>query len=179
MGRLKQTLPPSVGGSRGVEAILDSCQQELDVLEQQARAASHRLAAATADEKGVALWEKELGLAVREDLSLEARRNIIRIALEQMETCTPQRLLALVGRMLEGECTLEEQFGNYRLLLSARVSRFLVPSLHQVEQALRMAIPAHLDFQLTATGWGEGELTAGRALVSGMKLEIRTEEEIT
>ena len=85
MAELKKTLPPSVGESQGIGAILDSCDMELDQLEQAARTASQRLAASTADEVGCALWERELGLDVREDLPLEARRTLIRIALEQMD----------------------------------------------------------------------------------------------
>ena len=70
MAELKKTLPPSVGESQGIGAILDSCDMELDQLEQAARTASQRLAASTADEVGCALWERELGLDVREDLPL-------------------------------------------------------------------------------------------------------------
>ena len=40
MAELKKTLPPSVGESQGIGAILDSCDMELDQLEQAARTAS-------------------------------------------------------------------------------------------------------------------------------------------
>ena len=106
MADIKKTLPQSVGESRGIGEILDSCGTELDLLEQEARAACLRLAAATADSKGCALWERELGLEVREDLPLSARRVLIQVALEQMDTCTPEKLRA---------------FNDYRMLAYAVV----------------------------------------------------------
>ena len=39
MADIKKTLPQSVGESRGIGEILDSCGTELDLLEQEARAA--------------------------------------------------------------------------------------------------------------------------------------------
>ncbi len=179
MADLKKTLPPSVGKSAGIGDLLDSCDLELDRLEQEARTASERLAAGTADEAGCALWEQELGLDVREDLPLEARRTLIRIALEQMDILTPKKLRELLARMLEGEVTMEERFADYKVALAVHVSRFLVPSMRQAEQALRRALPAHLDCELAAKAEMETDKQSRRALFSGMKLEIYTEEEIT
>ena len=56
MADVKKTLPPSVGQSRGIGQILDSCDKELDRLEDAARTACQRLAAGTAYEAGCALW---------------------------------------------------------------------------------------------------------------------------
>jgi len=179
MADLKKTLPPSVGDSWGIGTILDSCNEELDRLEQQARAVSLRLAAGTADEEGCKLWEQELGLDVREDLPLEARRTLIRVALEQMDIFTPEKLVELLGRMLEGNVRLNERVDAYTVELAVQVSRFLVPSLRQVEQVLRRALPAHLAYSLSAQADMETGDQSRRALFSGMKLEIYTEEETT
>ena len=160
MADIKKTLPQSGGESRGIGEILDSCGTELDLLEQEARAACLRLAAATADSKGCALWERELGLEVREDLPLSARRVLIQVALEQMDTCTPEKLRAFVLRMLEGQ-----------------VEKFLVPSLRYVEKALRRATPAHLDCVLSARADLNTDTRPRRALLQGIKLEIYTKEE--
>lgn len=179
MADLKKTLPPSVGNCTGIGGILDSCDRELDKLEQEARTASERLAASTADAAGCTLWERELGLTVREDLPLEARRTLIRIALEQMEILTPQKLQQLLERLLEGNITVTEQFSQYTVALAVQVRRFLVPSIRQVEQALRRALPAHLDYTLTVKADLETGEQSDRVLFSGMKLEIYTEEETT
>ena len=173
MADIKKTLPDSVGSSRGVGAILESCDSELDRLEEEARAACFRLAAATADAKGCAMWERELGLDIREDLPLSARRVLIQVALEQMDTCTPDKLRALVLRMLEGEVTVSEDFACYTVYLAASVEKFLVPSLRSVHRAS----PAHLDCVLSASTEVATDPTPRRALVQGMKLEIFTKEE--
>ena len=177
MADIKKTLPDSGGSSRGVGAILESCDSELDRLEEEARAACFRLAAATADAKGCAMWERELGLDIREDLPLSARRVLIQVALEQMDTCTPDKLRALVLRMLEGEVTVSEDFARYTVYMAASVEKFLVPSLRSVHRALRRATPAHLDCVLSASTEVATDPTPRRALVQGMKLEIFTKEE--
>lgn len=179
MADIKKTLPPSVGESRGVGAILDSCDAQLDILEEEARAACLRLAAGTADAAGCALWEKELGLDIREDLPLSGRRVLIQVALEQMDTCTPEKLRAFVLRMLEGQVTLTEDFARYRVEIAARVERFLVPSLRSVHRALRRAAPAHLDCVLKAEAQAESVPEPRRGLIQGMKLEIYTKEDET
>ena len=43
MADVKKTLPPSVGQSQGIGQILDSCDKELDRLEDAARTACQRL----------------------------------------------------------------------------------------------------------------------------------------
>ncbi|MDD5908385.1 MAG: DUF2313 domain-containing protein [Clostridia bacterium] len=177
MADIKKTLPQSVGESRGIGEILDSCGTELELLEQEARAACLRLAAATADSKGCALWERELGLEVREDLPLSARRVLIQVALEQMDTCTPEKLRAFVLRMLEGQVELREDFEGYTVYLAAQVEKFLVPSLRYVEKALRRATPAHLDCVLSARADLNTDTRPRRALLQGIKLEIYTKEE--
>ena len=179
MAQLKKTLPPSVGAAWGIGSILDSCGSQLETLEQESRAACRRLAVGTADEKGCALWEWELGLDNREDLPLEARRTLIRIALDGRDTCTPQRLKALLGRMLEGEVGLSEQFADYRLELTARAEHFAVPSLRQVERTLRAAVPAHLAVGLQVSAEAATQSGTYRVLLPGLKLEITTEEELT
>ncbi len=179
MAELKKTLPPSVAEARGIGNILDSCDSELDRLEQEARAACLRLAAGSTDAAGCALWERELGLSVREDLPPEVRKHLIRIALEGRETCTPERLKGLLGRMLEGEIALTERFSAYRVELTAQVEKFLVASLRQVESVLRQATPAHLEVHLSAEAQRVTDPVSRRGLTAGMKLEITTEEEIT
>ena len=116
---------------------------------------------------------------MREDLPLEARRTLIRIALEQMDILTPQKLREMMERLLEGEITVEERFSDYKVELAAQVSRFLVPSMRQAVQALRRALPAHLDYSLAARADVETDKQPQRALFSGLKLEIYTEEETT
>lgn len=177
MNNLQKTLPPSTARSRGIETILQTCGQALEQVESEARAACVRLTAGLADQAGAALWERELGLEIREDLPLEARRALILAALEQMETCTPRRLLALLARLIEGEGSLREDFPAYHLYLTVQAARFLVPSLRLVERVLRQTIPAHLGASLAVKADLETEPRAQRGLFQGIHLEIDTVEE--
>lgn len=179
MADLKKTLPPSTAQARGISAVLDSCDGELEQLERETRAACRRLAAGTADGAGCTLWERELGLPVREDLSPDVRRALIAIALEGRETCTPERLKRHLSRMLEGQVTLTESFADYRLSVTAQVERFAVASLKQVEAVLRQAVPAHLAITLTAEAQAVTQLALERRTAAGLYMEISTEEELT
>ena len=98
MADLKKTLPPSTAQARGISAVLDSCDGELEQLERETRAACRRLAAGTADGAGCTLWERELGLPVREDLSPDVRRALIAIALEAPQN-TISSLAGKVGSL--------------------------------------------------------------------------------
>lgn len=179
MTSLKKTLPPSTAEAQGIGSILDSCGSELEELEQEARAACMRLAAGTADEAGCALWERELGLESRADLPLEARRVLIRIALDGRNTCTPQRMRELLRRMLGGEATLTERFSEYRLELTAQAGHFSVPSLLQVKRTLRAAVPAHLAVDLQVAAEVPTRDACRRVQLPGLMLDITTEEELT
>lgn len=179
MADILQTLPPFVGKTDGVGDILRAVNGELERLEQEARAASLRLSAGTADETGAALWENELGLGHPEQLSPAARRVLIRLALEQMETCTPARLKALLGQMLEGEVTLKESFSDYDLRLALHITDFYVPSLHAVEQALRRTVPAHLDCGLEFSAGLESTGGAKRVLSQSIRMTMVSREETT
>ena len=172
----EETLPLLEETAR-LDRVLDSAQGELEALEREARAAARRMAAGTADEKGLALWEEELGLEKREDLPPEGRRALVLAALDQMETCTPARLRAFVRRMLEGEVTLTEDFPNYALDIGVRVERFLVPSLRAVGAALRRSVPAHLDCRLAAETALNGQSGTSRVLHQSIHLAIFSEEE--
>lgn len=179
MADLKKTLPPGTAEARGIASVLETCDVELEQLEREARAACRRLAAGTADGAGCTLWEQELGLPVREDLTTDLRRALIAIALEGRETCTPERLTRHVRRMLEGEVTLTESFADYRLLLTAQVDHFAVASIRQVQDVLRQAVPAHLAVTLTAEARADTLPQLRRGVSASVNLEITTEEEVS
>lgn len=177
MADLKKTLPPFVGRTRGIGEILDAIQPEVECAEQEARQSCLRLAVETADEAGLSLWERELGLESGSGLSAEARRMLIRLALEQMETCTPRRLCAMLERLTGGKAELQEDFAAYTVHMKLKSSRAPDTLLSQAQTVLRKAAPAHLlcllEAELTANSreWGR------RALVQGMALEIYTTKE--
>lgn len=131
---------------------------------------------ASADE-GLALWEAEYGLPVREGAALEDRRAAIRAAIRAAmaggRTLTPallQELCVTLGGADRGEVT--EDFPNWRVTAEA-VSRGRIPeNTALLERAVEKLKPAHLEILITP----RGELPAGMeryaALTGGVMVEI-------
>ena len=177
MADIKRTLPPGVGRTFGIGTILESIDGELNALEEEARAACGRLSVENADEAGAALWETELGLGHPEELSLQARTVLLRMALDERSTCTPERLTQDLSQMLEGEITVTEDFSNYALQVYAQITNFTVPSMGAVERALRKLAPAHLNCTLHASASLTGNEAPGRLINAGIRMKIYTTEE--
>lgn len=177
MADLKKTLPPFVGKTRGIGEILTALEPEVEAVEQEARQTCLRLAAETADEEGLRLWEQELGLEDGSTLDGEARRELIRLALEQLETCTPRRLCAMLERLGGGEAALQEDFSTYTVHMKLRGSSVPPTRLSTLQTVLRRAAPAHLlcllETELAAMTRQQGR----RALIQGVALEIHTTKE--
>ena len=126
----------------------------------------------SADE-GLALWEADYGLHVREGAALEDRRAAVRAAMAGGRTLTPallRELCVTLGGADRGEVT--EDFANWRVTAEAvtegRVPRDPAP----LERAVEKLKPAHLEVLVTP----RGELPAGMeryaALTGGMMVEV-------
>ena len=126
----------------------------------------------SADE-GLALWEADYGLPVREGAALEDRRAAVRAAMAGGRTLTPallRELCVTLGGADRGEVT--EDFANWRVtaevVTEGRVPRDPAP----LERAVEKLKPAHLEVLVTP----RGELPAGMeryaALTGGMMVEV-------
>lgn len=177
MADIKRTLPPSAGETLYIGALLESIGGELNAVEREARASCQRLSVERSDEAGAALWEKELGLEHPDALSLRARKVLLRLALEKRRTCTPERLKAYLGQMLEGEVALTEDFAHYALRMQVQITDFAVPSVEAVQRAMRKLTPAHLNCTLQASARISGAEAPGRLLHTGIRMKIYTIEE--
>lgn len=177
MADLKKTLPPFVGKTRGIGEILDTIQPEVDAFEREARQDCLRLSVETADEKGLRLWEQELGLENGSDLGVDARRALVRLALEQMETCTPKRLCAMLERLTGGKAELREAFDTYTVYMHLKSTHAPNTLLSQAQTVLRRAAPAHLLCLLEAEVSADSRKWGRRALFQGMALNIYTTKE--
>ena len=100
---------------------------------------------ASADE-GLALWERDYGLPVREGAALEDRRAAVLEAMAGGRTLTPALLAELcvtLGGADRGG--VEEDFPNWRVLALA-VNRGGFPAdLSRLERAVERLKPAHLE----------------------------------
>lgn len=100
----------------------------------------------TSADEGLALWEADYGLPVREGASLEDRRAAVRAAMAGGRTLTPALLRELcltLGGADRGEVT--ENFPNWRVTAEA-VSRGRIPeNTALLERAVERLKPAHLE----------------------------------
>lgn len=126
----------------------------------------------TADE-GLALWERDYGLPVREGASLEDRRAAVRAAMAGGRTLTPallRELCVTLGGADRGEVT--EDFAHWRVTAEAVTEGRIPADPAPLERALEKLKPAHLEIFVVP----RGELSAGMAryaaLTGGLMAEV-------
>ena len=131
---------------------LSPIRETLAALEQGERAMAEAVAEKNAQVcissagEGLALWERDYGLPVREGADLEDRRAAVRAAMAGGRTLTPallRELCVTLGGADRGE--VEEDFPNWRVT-ALPVSRGRVPeNPAPLERAVERLKPAHLE----------------------------------
>ena len=131
-----------------------------------------QVSVASADE-GLALWERDYGLPVREGAPLEERRATVRAAMAGGRTLTPaflKELCVTLGGADRGEVT--EDFPNWRVTAEVVTEGRVPGAPAPLERAVEKLKPAHLEVLITP----RGELPAGMeryaALTGGVMAEI-------
>ena len=158
---------------------LSPVRETLAALEQGERAMADAVAEknaqvclASADE-GLALWERDYGLPVREGAGLEDRRAAVRAAMAGGRTLTPallRELCVTLGGADRGE--VEEDFPNWRVTAEVVTEGRVPGAPAPLERAVEKLKPVHLEVLITP----RGELPAGMeryaALTGGVMAEI-------
>ena len=129
-----------------------------------------QVSVASADE-GLALWERDYGLPVREGAPLEERRATVRAAMAGGRTLTPaflKELCVTLGGAHRGE--VEEDFPNWHVTAVA-VGRGRFPEdTAPLERAAEKLKPAHLEVEVLPGAALEASHRA--ALTGGVMMEI-------
>ena len=129
-----------------------------------------QVSVASADE-GLALWERDYGLPVREGAPLEERRATVRAAMAGGRTLTPaflKELCVTLGGAHRGE--VEEDFPNWHVTAVA-VGRGRFPEdTAPLERAAEKLKPAHLEVTVLPGAVLETRFRAG--LHGGAMVEI-------
>ena len=129
-----------------------------------------QVSVASADE-GLALWERDYGLPVREGAPLEERRATVRAAMAGGRTLTPaflKELCVTLGGAHRGE--VEEDFPNWHVTAVA-VGRGRFPEdTSPLERAAERLKPAHLEVEVLPGAALEAPHRA--ALTGGVMMEI-------
>ena len=173
-GTLRPLLPAITAGVDGIGQLLDSLGAETARLDDAAREHGRQLAASTAG-PGLGLWEHELGLQPRPDLDEVARRGLVLAALSFFGGCTPERLKALVSRMVGGAVSYSEEPEVYTLHLAAETPGRVLRDLPGMARAVSRQAPAHIHCRLAVTGdMGSARQTC-HVLHGGAVMEVHSE----
>ena len=136
------TLPPRYQTCGDVTLLLQALEQELRLLEQAVRALGARGLVGEADPVGLELWETELGLPHRPDLTEAGRRAILCAALDRRYNGTASGLEAYVQRLTGQTVQVRSDYANHALKVkltgAGRVDRYSVQ--HWVDRCL----PVHI-----------------------------------
>lgn len=106
-------LPPRYQNCGDVTLLLQALEQELTRLEKAARALGVRGLVAEADRTGLELWETELGLPHRPDLTEDGRRAILWAALDRCYDGTAAGLAQYVQRLTGQAVQVRSDYAGY------------------------------------------------------------------
>lgn len=110
----------------------------------------------TADERGIGMWEQELGITPAESASLELRKTQVKARLQRPAIMTPRRIESIVNLFVEGGAAhIVEAEGRYHFSIEIPFGKLKWP--REARQALEEAKPAHLGYDICYTLYG-GEL---------------------
>ena len=140
-------LPSRYGDCGDVTLLLQAIQQELDRLEKAVRTLGARGLVAEADREGLALWETQLGLPHRPDLTEECRRAILHAALDRCYDGTAAALAEYVQRLTGVPAQVRQEHPDYALTVAledtGRVDRYSVQ--HWVDRCLPVHIAGRVE----------------------------------
>jgi len=147
-GRMLDYLPPVLREVRDFQCLMEAYQGEVSVLWQAEREIEDNFYLLTADARGLLHWENILGIALREDRSLEERRQVIAARISQTTPYDWKTFLAFLTALTGSEeayrATLSGFALEVKLMPAWRGMRGLVWDL------IRYVVPANVEVRLTA-----------------------------
>ncbi len=149
-------LPPYYGSSRVMAAILQAQGAELDMLRRALDAVLDQVFVARAT-WGLDTWERELGLPVAPEATLDQRRERIIARLRGLGTAT----IGLVRKVAEsyehGDVAIIENQPAYTVVVRFIDSRGVPANMADLQAAIRAVLPAHLEvaYEFTYLTWAE------------------------
>ncbi len=148
-------LPPRYGSCGDVTLLLQAIRQELVRLEDCVRTLGARGLVAEADRAGLELWETELGLPHRPDLTEEGRRAILRAALDRCYNGTAAGLAEYLQRLTGKEARVQPDYSGYALTVAlentGRVDRY------SVQHWLDRCLPVHIAGTVESAAFQEND----------------------
>lgn len=153
---MKDYLPKYYSDSGLVENILEREAEEFILVHTHIQDILNQFFVDTAT-WGLAKWEEICGISIDVSKPVEQRRSVIKSKLRGAGTITIAVIKNVVDSFQNGEVTVEENFGNYEVIVTFVGKRGIPPNLDDVNKALREIVPAHLHllFRFTYLTWEE------------------------
>ena len=154
--KLVDLLPMCWRESAETVALVNAMQNEIDKLDAAYAAFYNEMYAESAD-TSIEKWERMCGIASVPALSIGERRAAVLAKLRGGGTCTKQKLRDLALSYDCGDIEVIEDAANYAVKIKF-VSLVGIPArLGEFKQAIRDAVPAHLDisYEYKYRRWGE------------------------
>ncbi|QGG55965.1 putative phage tail protein [Paenibacillus sp. FSL W8-1187] len=106
---------------------------------------------------GLSRWEEACGITASGSKPLDQRRSLIKSRLRGAGTVTLAVIRSVVDSFENGEISVEEKFGDWKVVVTFIGKRGVPPNLADVKSAVREILPAHLllEFQFTYLRWEE------------------------
>lgn len=106
---------------------------------------------------GLTRWEAICGIPVQENKTDEQRRSLIKSKLRGSGTVTVDGIKTVVDSFKNGQIDVQENFGNYEVVITFIGTRGIPANLEDVKAAVREIVPAHLGvkYQFTYLIWEE------------------------
>ncbi len=138
-------LPHFYGNSEEVKELQEALSDEGTIIENEINSIKNQVFVDSAT-WGLTYWEKLLGLHTDTTQTNEVRRSRIKTYLRNNGTCTKVKLKNICHSYVNGEVEIIEDNANYKLTVKFVGENGVPANIDYLRNALREAIPAHLQF---------------------------------
>lgn len=148
LDRIKYFLPTIYQNDKLTRSVVQAFQEFTEEINLRMQYEFNQLSASTADEVGIAEWEKELAITPPVDAGLELRRALVRSKLMRLPTVTPERLQRIANQFtLNNTAQVVHIPKSYVIEVRTPIDDILSAKL--MFEELDAAKPAHLALYLT------------------------------
>jgi hypothetical protein len=144
MSRLLNYLPPYEQESKVFQEIMNAMAGEFDELFLNIEDLNKQLNPDTAT-WGLAILEKELGLQIEPDISIEMRRNLIKSKLLMQPPSSKAKFIEILKSFVE-TAEIEEKFNDYSFNVILKALDTVGDKLPYIQQVVEEIKPAHLAY---------------------------------
>lgn len=144
MGRMLKMLPPYERESTVFKEIMEAEEKQFDKLDANIEDLEKQLNPDTAT-WGLSIYEKELGLQIEPDISIEMRRSLIKAKLLMQPPSSKAKFIEVLKSFVE-TAEIEEKFNDYSFNVILKTLDTVGDKLPYIQQVVEEIKPAHLAY---------------------------------